>query len=239
MKFKASWAAVTGSAHQQMGIPCQDSVYVCKGAGVICVALADGAGSRSMSHLGSAAVTETVCKLLCQEFSDLYTAEDHVVAQRILTCCLERLNRLPHPLWELASTLLFFASDDQGHFLSGHLGDGVQIMVQQGDARVFSIPDNGETPGVTWFVTSPDALNHFRIERGQLPEHGEILLMSDGMAAGLYQYDTQEPAPACVTVSRWLREEEETVINEALKENMQILFSHKSSDDLSLTIISW
>ena len=239
MIFKASYASMTGSAHQQIGTPCQDSVRIQRGDGVLCVALADGAGSRAMSHMGSGLVAERVCQLLCDAFSQLYSLDSTTAAQRILHCCLEGLNQLPYPLHDLASTLLFFAADNQGRFLSGHLGDGVQIMVNCDTPYVFSMPENGEDPGITWFVTSPDALEHFRITTGQLPEHGEMLLMSDGMAAGLYQYDTQEPARACVTISRWLREEEEDVISEALKENMRNLFSRKSADDLSLAVISW
>lgn len=239
MIFKASCAAMAGTAHRQTGTPCQDSVRIHRENGILCAALADGAGSRPASHRGSDQATRLVCRLLCTDFDELYAKAPMAAAQDILAQCLAGLNSLPEPMYDLASTLLFFAADDRGRFLSGHLGDGVQILVNQNAAQVFSPPENGEDPAVTWFLTSPDALEHFRITAGVLPDHSALLMMSDGMAAGLYRYDTREPARACATIARWLREEPEDVVCEALQENMQQLFSHKSADDLSLAVICW
>ena len=239
MTFKASCAAVTGAAHRQLGTPCQDSVCIRRENNILCAVLADGAGSRCASHLGADCVTDRVCGVLCERFGELSSAQPDTIAQIILQNCLEGLDRLPQPRYDLASTLLFFAADEKGRFLSGHLGDGVQILVIGASARVFSAPENGDDPGVTWFVTSPDALEHLRIKKGVLTPGGTMLLMSDGMAAGLYHQTTGDPAPACVTISGWMREESEEVISRALEENMKTLFSRKSTDDLSLAVISW
>lgn len=239
MIYKASCAAVAGTAHQQLGTPCQDRVRIRRAENMLSAALADGAGSRCASHFGAELVTELVCELLCERFLELFAAEHGAAARTILDACLEGLDRLPHPRYNLASTLLFFAADESGRFLSGHLGDGVQILVTDRTARVFSMPENGDSPGVTWFTTSPDASAHFRIKRGILPDHGTMLLMSDGMGAGLYQSNNCEPAPACVTISGWMQEETEDLISTVLEENMKTLFSRKSTDDLSIAVISW
>ncbi len=239
MICKASSASLAGVAHQQLEIPCQDSVHVCRENSILCAALSDGAGSRSMSHFGARQITQAVSQLICEQFHRLYAAEPAAAAQEILNHCLNALAQLPYPVHTLAGTLLFFAADGHGRFLSGHLGDGIMIAVEEDTARLFSAPENGEDPCVTWFVTSPDAPEHFRITAGRLPDHGEMLLMSDGMAAGLYHYPTATPARACVTISKWLREEAEDVISAAIAENMQTLFSKKSSDDLSMIVISW
>lgn len=239
MIFKASCAAITGTAHQLLGIPCQDSVCIRRKNKIICTALADGAGSRSASHLGADCVTNLVSSLMCERFEELFAAQPDVIAQIILQNCLDGLDQLAHPRYDLASTLLFFAADESGRFLSGHLGDGVQILVTGESARVFSVPENGDDPGLTWFVTSPDALEHLRIKKGVLTADGTMLLMSDGMGTGLYCQNTGDPAPACVTISGWTREESEEVISSALEENMKKLFSRKSTDDLCLAVVSW
>lgn len=53
MEYKVSWAVRTGALHVSQNLPGQDRIRVCREAGTVCVALADGAGSRENSHLGA------------------------------------------------------------------------------------------------------------------------------------------------------------------------------------------
>ena len=127
MNYKISHVVRTGRRHQAEGIPCQDQIHVCREGGVVCAALADGAGSRASSHIGAACVTAAVAALACEEFEGWWAQEDRKLAARILRRCLEELEGQPYPVYELASTLLFFAADGAGRYLSGHLGDGGDV----------------------------------------------------------------------------------------------------------------
>lgn len=239
MEYKISWTVRTGRQHQARNLPGQDRVQVYRDGDRVCVALADGAGSRENSHLGAECVTRTVSQLLGRDFDRLWEMDQDQRGREVLARCLEALEQLTPPIYELASTLLFFAADGGGHYLSGHLGDGVQILVEEGTSRVFSPPENGAYQNETYFLTGADAAEHFRLRQGQLEEPGVLLMMSDGVAESLYQYQSRQPAPACATIARWIAEGEEDVITQALEQNMERTFAARSADDLSLAVIAW
>ena len=87
------------------------------------------------------------------------------LGRQVLGTALAALAATGLPLEELGCTLLFYACGG-GRFLAGHLGDGLMALVQGEDCRPLSLPENGENPSETWFVTSPDALEHLRLLRG-------------------------------------------------------------------------
>lgn len=239
MEYKISMAVRTGRYHEIQGVPCQDYVELCKENGVICAALADGAGSRANSDVGAMCVTRHISRLLCQQFEKLWNMDDEPLAQYLTDSCIRELDRLQPPIYEMACTLLFFAGQSDGRFISGHLGDGIQIQVADGRASVFSPPENGDYQNETFFITTNDAASRLRLRRGFLVNSGEMLMMSDGMAESLYQRDTGVPASACCRMAAWLRDGDGDVISQALGENMERVFSHHSRDDLSLVILAW
>lgn len=127
---------------------------------------------------------------------------------------------------------------EDGRYISGHIGDGVQILVEpNGEMRTFSPPENGEYENETWFITGDDAVEHLRIQKGTLQAGSTLLMMSDGTAKSLYQTSTGEPAPACRTIARWLKEKEEDEVSFLLEKNMNEVFWSRTSDDMSLIVI--
>lgn len=211
-----------------------------RGEAVLACALADGAGSRTSSHIGAECVTQCVCEFLCKRFDELWTMAPAAISSLLVRECIAALEQMEPPIYELACTLLFFAGHQDGRFLSGHLGDGVQIYVSgEGEATVFSPPENGEYQNETFFITADDAAAHLRLRRGTWHEAGSLLLMSDGMADSLYQHNSGSPARACVTLAEWLRDGDEAVISQALAENMERIFSRHTLDDMSLVLLSW
>lgn len=239
MEFKMSFASCTGRYHRSAGIPCQDKIHVFRGGNVCCAALADGAGSRENSDVGAECVTDHISRLLCVRFEELLAMENEALARQLIRECLEALEEQEPPIYELASTLLFFAAHRDGRFLAGHLGDGIQILVEEGRCSVFSLPENGNFENETFFTTEDRAEEHLRLKRGLLTVPGALLLMSDGMSCSLYQAGTGTPASGCCTIAAWLRDGEEGVISQALENNMERIFSAHSSDDLSLAVVAW
>ena len=239
MEYKMSQAACTGRHHLAAGVLCQDKTALCRRENALCAALADGAGSRARSAQGAACVTQCAAELLAERFEDLWALENPALAGELVRTCLRALEDLEPPIRELACTLLFFAAHDDGRFLSGHLGDGVQILVREERSAVFSPPENGAYLNETFFITGEDAVRRLRLRRGRLEGPGALLLMSDGMGEALYQRDTGLPAPACRTIARWLWEGDEDTISRALEANMERVFSKHSGDDLSLAVVAW
>ena len=237
MDFKISHALAAGTAHRSENIPCQDSIGIFKTEKALCVALADGAGSRSASDQGAQAVTEAISRYICAEFDRLYPLSREEIAQALQKQWLQALSSLPYELPDLASTLLCFAAADDGRCITAHLGDGLMLWEQE-TLCLYSPPENGDTPNSTWFTTSRDALAHLRIEKPQLPQIGAALLTSDGCAGSLYG-PSGEIAPACQQLLTWHRREQPQLANAILQANLQEVFSRYTADDLSIAIISW
>lgn len=239
MDYKASYATCTGRHHSAAGLPCQDKIALVRGMGTLCAALADGAGSRMDSDLGADCVTRCAAGLLAGEFDRLWALGDDL-AGYLTDACIQTLAHLEPPIYEMACTLLFFAGHEDGRYLSGHLGDGLQILVKEGETSVFSPPENGEYQNETFFITALDAPEHLRVRRGRLESEGALLLMSDGMGEALYQHSTGRPAPACATIVGWLQENgDEETISRALESNLREISRGRSGDDLSLAVIAW
>ena len=239
MEYKVSTAVRTGRQHESRGLPCQDRTAVWREDGTVCAALADGAGSRRDSQVGADCVTSHIARLLCREFDGLWEMPEGALARYLTDSCVQALAEQDPPLYELACTLLFFAGQRDGRFLSGHLGDGVALRVTEGSTEVFSPPENGVYQNETYFITAEDAADHLRLRRGTLPPAGAVLLMSDGMAESLYQRTTGAPASACKRMAQWLLEGEEETVSQALADNMEHIFSQRSGDDLSLVVLAW
>lgn len=237
--YKASCGVYTGQYHQMEGSPCQDKIALHQTREVLCAALSDGAGSRPDSGLGAACVTRHVSQLLCSQFDMLWTMEPDSLANLLVQSCQTQLAQEDPLLDALACTLLFFAGHQDGRYLAGHLGDGVQILVQGDQLSVFSPPENGDALNETFFITEDRAAEHLRLRRGHWVASGALLLMSDGMSASLYQQETGQPAPGCRTLAKWLRQKDETTMDQVLFDNMDRLFSRHSPDDLSLVLLVW
>lgn len=239
MEYKVSWAVRTGRHHRLEDIPCQDWVTVRREDGLVCCVLADGAGSRSRSELGAECVTQAAAELLTREFEALWVLEQLPLAETVISRCVQALNSLEPPIYELACTLLFCAAHRDGRFLAGHLGDGVMILETKGDLSVFSPPENGAYQNETYFITGADAVSHLRLQRGRWQEKGALLMMSDGTADSLYHYADGTPAAACRTLAAWLQEGEEETVSQALQDNLERTFANRTNDDMSLILLSW
>ena len=239
MEYKVSWAVCAGRRHRQEDIPCQDCVTVLREGETVCCALADGAGSRTHSELGAQCVTQAAAQLLAGRFEELWAMETDSLAGAVIEHCVQALSSLEPPIYDLACTLLFCAAQRDGRFLAGHLGDGVMVLETGRRLSVFSPPENGTYQNETYFITGGDAQQHLRLKRGRWTEPGTLLLMSDGTADSLYRYADGTPAAACLTLAAWLRDGEEEIISQALRDNLEGTFANRTSDDMSLILLSW
>ena len=205
-KWRHAQGLVKGNDHVESGMPCQDNVYYLANNGIHVLAVSDGAGSKEYSQFGSEIATKSVCEYLLEEFDNLFiSAETYgksdaeieeskkLLKESIFNYVKRRIkakaDELQVEIDELACTLLFVAKKDD-KILIGHIGDGVVAGLFNSGAdemlRVLSHPENGEQINITFFMTDPDAIDHFRVSTQRMNNLTGIMLMSDGPEEVLY-----------------------------------------------------
>jgi hypothetical protein len=238
----AAGRSFAGRSHEKKAIPCQDAVRTYSRPGVYAMAVADGAGSALCAEEGADIAGRACSRFVSLKFSELMELSDRDAAARILEAALKaigtRSRSAGQPISAYASTLLFVAvSRDQ--YLAGHLGDGLLARIASRGAEVLSAPDRGEFANVTFFLTSSDALNHFRIYRGTLDadDHG-FAMMTDGSCSSLFSASRGMVAGAVGKFVDWHRENPSGVVKNAIWRAMKKRVVPQTDDDCSIGIIS-
>jgi hypothetical protein len=205
------------------------------------VALADGAGSRPLSHLGAQAAVRAAVSLLTREF-DRLQREPEERCREILLQALQRAvegraareGRAPE---DLGSTLLALAVRGN-RFLLCHLGDGVVVRVRSQGGQVWSPPQGGEFANQTFFLTGPEARSRFRFHRGSLDgEDRGAVLLSDGAAHSLYRRRDAQVSRACSALTDWCGAASSREVREALRQNLRELLVPRTGDDCGVAVL--
>jgi hypothetical protein len=225
-------------------MPCQDDVAMLVRGKSACVALADGAGSKSMSHLGASLATRRITARVASNF-DLFYAEAQHAPERLAETIIEYLQRsLRHyahrkaaAIEDLACTLLFVGYQS-GRFVAGHIGDGVIFARIAGEVRTLSVPMNGEYANTTYFVTDADAAKNLRLFTGAAPGGMSAMLMSDGSAESLFDRRTALPAVAVQQMIGWSDRLSQRKLKQVLRQNLLTTISQKTTDDCSLAMLT-
>lgn len=233
---------VQGRHHAISGTVCQDKTYILNSPpDCVAVALADGAGSAGHSELGAQCVTETICRVLTENFTQLFDSEKYLsLPEKILSPILKELNALAAEtkceLRELASTLLTVCVKGE-KFIGVHIGDGVIGALDADSLKVLSLPDNGEFLNETTFVTSAGAMEHLRFYKGDLEEISAFVLMSDGTAAGFYDRKTKELMPIVKKIIHAAKIFPTTEVESGLTANFRETLCKVTGDDCSLVLL--
>lgn len=236
--WKVAFASASGRLHLTTGVPCQDAAAVARRGSTLAVAVADGAGSATLSHLGAQVVTHAVAAFLCRKAKGV--TRGAVGAEAILTCAREAIriacDQHGGTLQDYACTLLAVVlTDNKGAAI--HLGDGVIAVVRRAGAQVLSAPDNGEFVNETVFVTSPSAVQHLRITLFDTTDITGLSLMTDGAQASLYSRHSGEVSPAVEQMVNWLDEGTEEEVSQHLLRNIVKHLLPRTSDDCTVLII--
>lgn len=237
--WKIAGAAIIGSSHVKNGTPCQDYIHSRTREHIICIALADGAGSYKYSETGAEIACTTITNYLTKDFDRFFSMSPLEIKRFIIHGIRTRLGQKASALKttkaEMSSTLLFVAiSNDK--FIIGHLGDGVICGETNKDLVLLSAPENGEFANTTYFVTTKNYVPHFRIYKGNVSEFSSFFLMSDGAAEALFHKKEHTFSSALKTFASWLDDHTPDQVNTAIKSNMENLFPKHTTDDCSLII---
>jgi len=240
VNIKIANISVIGKGHLKLNKVCQDhsKKYEKK---INILTLADGAGSKSHSHIASKLLTKEICKYLKKNFDKIYEGEYIYVRENLMTYLLEKLKNKQYSLSlnsidQLASTLLFVAIKDN-KFITGHIGDGVIGYVKNDELKVISKPENGEYANSTYFI-HPKFKNMLRLGKGELKNITGFILMTDGGEDGLYDKRKQKLIETNKEIIVSLKNKSVSRVEKNLKKHIKKLFRQITMDDVSIGVIS-
>ena len=233
---------MTGTAHLNEEIDCQDAVANRANGNFACMVGADGAGHARYGKEGAELVANETLTLMTRfgtSFVDMQPADITALLRNNL---LEKLNtevqRLQCPLSDLASTLLFMATDGQ-RFVAGNLGDGMLGYTDRNDEAIMLIgQERGMYANMSWFVTSSDGFDHLRITKGSFDPEAVYFLMTDGTVDCLYNQHKGTFAPMLKTFCNWMRRFGYEQIHPYVNTAMHKYFPLNTTDDCALGLLT-
>ena len=164
-------ASVIGSSHERIGTPCQDACESLRlntgDEELMLVAIADGAGSATLSHVGSAEATRHLLSVVRQaqpKRKELTQAQAREWMQEVLTHLASVAERENTHISQLACTLLLgIVAKDGAVFVQ--IGDGGWVVQMEDAILLGTWPQNGEFANVTTFITTEAALDTLQFVR--------------------------------------------------------------------------
>jgi hypothetical protein len=177
MRLLAGGASVRGPAHQLDGSPNQDALCVSGLAGGWCIAVADGLGSRPLSHLGSRKAVQLFRQLARQQRDIPHS----LIAQSLRDAWLAHFGER-YRLHE--TTCLWARVNDQGQGVAGQIGDGLLLIRSQGVFRILT--DQRQGFGNQTTTLAQAAVGSVCCIDFELCRQGDgVLLMTDGISDDL------------------------------------------------------
>lgn len=234
-------SAVQGFGHKKKNTPCQDKTLCLQRNKVKVIALADGAGSAILSHLGAQSVIEAAAAYAADNFQSIMAMSDKGIvasfAEVIKNALLTKASQFECPEKALSSTLLLVAVR-KDEFFSLHIGDGVIGVLDRKGLKVLSAPENGEYANMTWFTTTCDLESVIRVYRGDASCVSGFILMSDGVEPSLYNASECSLADAVMNLLYMNAKVNPKQMEVMLEESLTTVISSRTVDDCSIALMS-
>jgi serine/threonine protein phosphatase PrpC len=239
-RIKITGVSVIGKSHLRKNIPCQDSNDFMSGLDTGVAVVADGAGSKSHSHIGSRLLTNKMKKYVIKNFDELYKGNYSDVRDRLMNFMISELKHKSYKLkisFESLATTLLFVAIKNGKFIFGHIGDGMIVVLKNNKVVMASAPENGEFANQTFFV-HPKLKDKIKLGRGQIDDIEGFVLMTDGCEGALYDRKNKRPISANGDIIKWLQNHREGRVKKALKKIIIEKFRRITGDDCTLAVIN-
>jgi len=188
-EWKVAAASVQGTSHIKRTQPCQDAHYwVVLGGTTFVAAVADGAGSASLSEVGSSLAVETAVEAIVdrqERLKNLQTEAQwldffHDVYELTLKVLETQADEMTVDKRELSTTLILTVATPD-FIVTAQIGDGA-VVIRDTELQVKGLtnPNVEEFLEFTTFLTSPTALDSIQIEfwKGRVTQ---VAMFSDGL----------------------------------------------------------
>ncbi len=252
MSWRYVWASAIGTAHRDLGLPCQDRgvVQIQHGSSepeALVIAVADGAGSASAADRGAYLVTETLLTCVQQALNsglrvaDITSEDARAWIAEVVSCVQMQANAVGLPAREMAATALLAIATPQV-VACIQVGDGVQVVRVDDRYEIALWPQNGEYASSTNFACDADAITatEVRIITGVIQD---IAVMTDGVQALALHYASHTAhAPffdALLPAVRNAPPGEDDSLNRALADFLDsVMVNDRTTDDKTLVMAS-
>jgi Protein phosphatase 2C len=180
--WKVLGASVTGRSHDQAGKACQDACGWRADSDRVCLAVADGAGSRLLSGTGAALAVEHSLRLLGDHTDCPQDPADRV--RLVFASVRDEIRRLASAeaktMTDYAATLAVAFITGQAVCI-GQVGDTIAVIGHQGRYKTVMPAPPSEYVNETVFVTDDDYGGELRITVLKASDVDAVFLSTDGL----------------------------------------------------------
>ena len=177
--WKVIGASVPGSSHIAAGTGCEDAADWAVRAGVTCLAVADGAGSRPLAHEGARAAVARVLSRVDVPVGD--PADWLADALDDARAALEELAKSSGTDVDQYATTLAVAVLTAEAVGIAQIGDTIAVVGQGGEFQAVDPAPRFEYANETVFLTAPGAVATARIVVHPADGVDEVFLSTDGL----------------------------------------------------------
>ena len=194
--WRAVGTSVAGTSHIKLNVPCQDHCAYQRitigSAQALLVAIADGAGSASLSDIGARAAVDHLLGVIPAELTDVLQLNEDLL-KRWLASTRRHLDDVASDcgadLRELACTILVGVLGEFASFFA-QIGDGAWIVQRGTEYFAATWPSDGEYVNETTFLTSPAWAESIK-SRTVLGRMSAAAGFTDGLQRLALQFDSQ------------------------------------------------
>lgn len=245
-QWKFAGASVIGTSHESKGKECEDSWggVISKTGEILCLCVADGAGTAIHARIGATKTTKWLPKRLTNDFDVIFASNDESLRTLICTELQNHLRRVAkrrgHDLCDYACTVVAVVLHCDGRWLAFHIGDGGIVGLFEDGLHIISAPKKGEYANETFFITNHLPEQYMSIIRSDSFRDNVrlkgVALFSDGVEGSLIDRRENTVAKAVEKMIGWLKDNKRKKSERALKKSLEETFRKKSSDDCTVAI---
>ncbi len=195
-RWKVHFASVAGVSHERVGLTCQDSVKVIRVGDIICIAIADGAGSAEYAELASKVAVRSALMTLAsmppipssESATDMMLTAMHKSKAALLRAAGRR-NVRPR---DFATTLSLFVLAPT-FTVAVQVGDGGSVAyTETKSAFTLLAPARGEYTNETQFLHDADITRDLKF--ASVPEPVTFMVaFTDGLLPVAMTQGASEP----------------------------------------------
>jgi serine/threonine protein phosphatase PrpC len=192
-------AEAPGSAHERLGMPCQDALAYQASEHSLVVVLSDGAGTAEQSQYGAQTAVQAALEALVGALEE-GLPEEHAGWQDVLCRAFATARSALESLAEIeaqslrafaATLILVVATADR--LAVAQLGDGATVAGESADDLfLVNRAQRGEYANETYFLTQEDALELVQVSVYERPVN-LLAVMSDGLTRLAIKLPDDEP----------------------------------------------